>query len=454
MSVIGAGSTTDNATRDATDLLDAALADLTMAHEAAEPAQGHAPVDDRIERAATSPGLTIRASRTAPRHASRTATRAPSTRAKQMAWEVLLACAAGLAVFLIAGSFTRRSVPSRSTSPPEMARVAGPAAPASKAIEEVAIFDRLAGTNPTLSDADRGIPEPDPATWRVLRLRMTKVGGGLLHIKLARPLSWIDRVGAVPGESISLDLPEMGTVGRAEVLAIDACPPLKPGRGSVVTGTFAHEAGANLVTVRLSGGIEPIGVTDNHPFWSEDRSDFIPVGQLRKGERVRTRTGTAEVVAITKRPVEPDQMVYNLEVHGEHVYQVATAGVLVHNSCSDITFGVGEHLDDFTRSVRVKVGRNVEAFPFVSLTKASDGPWQGIRRAMNNAGDIHFNMKGMTKENFQAWMKRGGHLAEPGFGQPGWTNRELYEILSNPSLKNKTTFYDLIGGLDDWLVKP
>lgn len=215
--------------------------------------------------------------------------------------------------------------------PAGAAAVARVAPAASKAIEDVAIFDRLAGSNPALSDAERALPEPDPATWRVLRLRMTEEGGGRLRIRLARPLTWIELAGAEPGGWISLDLPEMGAVGRAEVLAIDACPPLWPGRGNVVTGTFTHEAGANLVTVRFSGGIEPIGVTDNHPFWSEDRRDFIPVGRLRHGERVRTKTGTAEVIAVAKRPGE---MVYNLEVHGEHVYEVSSMGVLVHNSCA------------------------------------------------------------------------------------------------------------------------
>jgi Pretoxin HINT domain len=217
----------------------------------------------------------------------------------------------------------------------QVASVGAPhhAAARTKAIEQVEIFDRVQGTNPTLSDSERHIPEPDPATWRVLRLRMPKESGGLLNAKLARPLSWIERVGAVSGGAIPLDLPEMGAVGQAEVLAIEDCPPLRPGKGNVVTGTFAHEAGTNLVTVRFSGGIEPIGVTDNHPFWSEDRRDFIPVGRLREGERVRTRAGTAEVATIVKRMVMPGEMVYNLEVHGEHVYQVTAAGVLVHNDC-------------------------------------------------------------------------------------------------------------------------
>jgi hypothetical protein len=215
-----------------------------------------------------------------------------------------------------------------------------------KAIEHIAIFDRVLGTNPQLSDADRHIPEPDLATWRVLRLRMTKASGKLLHIKLARPLAWIEQVGAREGGSLDMDLPEMGAVGIADVLAIHACPPLKPGPGNVVTGTFAHEADNNLITLKLSDDIDPIGVTDNHPFWSEDRRNFIPSGDLKPGERVRTRSGTAEVSAVARRPLQTGERVYNLEVHSEHVYQVTFGGVLVHNSCAVQAYedGGGHHV--------------------------------------------------------------------------------------------------------------
>ncbi len=235
---------------------------------------------------------------------------------------------------LLAGYFALGALPgspSRQESP--SSRHQPTSQPRTKPIEQLDIFDRVLGMNPLLSDKDRQVPEPEPATWRVLRLRMPKASGKLLQIKLARPLPWIVRVGAGQGKTFFLDLPEMGAIGKAEVLTIEECPPLKPGKGSVVTGTFAHAAEDNLITVQLSGRIAPIGVTDNHPFWSEDRHEFVPVGQLRQSERVRIQSGTAQVVSIAKRPLRPGEMVYNLEVHGEHVYQVTSAGVLVHNSC-------------------------------------------------------------------------------------------------------------------------
>lgn len=97
----------------------------------------------------------------------------------------------------------------------------------------------------------------------------------------------------------------------------------------------------------------------------------------------------------------------------------------------------------------------VEMFPFPSLTGSCDGPWEGVRRAMRYADAIHSSLKGMIKEHFQRWLKSGRQRYEPGLGETGWTNRELYEILTSADLGAKTTFYgesgETIDGPTDWL---
>jgi hypothetical protein len=74
-----------------------------------------------------------------------------------------------------------------------------------------------------------------------------------------------------------------------------------------------------------------------------DRADWIPLSQLQPGERLlcsdastswdgESERGQAHafVLGVTLSTVcEP---VYNLEIHGEHVYQVGELGVLVHNA--------------------------------------------------------------------------------------------------------------------------
>lgn len=208
---------------------------------------------------------------------------------------------------------------------------AGPTALQTKAIEQVRIFDRVLGTNPLPEDTQRSLAEPDADTWKVLRLAMVKVNGKRLDVQLARPQTWIDGAEAVVGGTVELNLAEMGAYGQAEILAIESCPPLVAGPGEVVTGTFAHEPDDNLLNIVVEGDPIPIGCTPNHLFWSVDRAAFVEAGELREGERVETRAlGETRIASIAPRPFE--KLVYNLEVHGEHVYEVGALGTLVHNA--------------------------------------------------------------------------------------------------------------------------
>ena len=80
---------------------------------------------------------------------------------------------------------------------------------------------------------------------------------------------------------------------------------------------------------------ETLTVTASHPIWSADRQDWVPLGELQEGEQTQSRDG---LLQITRRIALPDmQPVYNLEIHGEHVYEVTRVGVLVHNTdCLDL----------------------------------------------------------------------------------------------------------------------
>ena len=92
-----------------------------------------------------------------------------------------------------------------------------------------------------------------------------------------------------------------------------------------------------------------------------DRADWIPLSQLQPGERLLCSDAStswdgesergqthAFVLGVTLSTVcEP---VYNLEIHGEHVYQVGELGVLVHNAGADNY--------DLPRSVLSRLERN------------------------------------------------------------------------------------------------
>jgi len=124
----------------------------------------------------------------------------------------------------------------------------------------------------------------------------------------------------------------MGASGPARVVHIGPAPPLEAGPGQIVTGTFAHSA-ANVINLYVEGLDEPIGTTASHPFWCEDRQAFVPAGDLKRGERLRTQDG--QLLALTASRPRAAAAVFNLEVNTEHVYYVGIHGLLVHNSCSD-----------------------------------------------------------------------------------------------------------------------
>jgi len=205
-----------------------------------------------------------------------------------------------------------------------------------KPIEEIQVSDRVVGANPLREDAEADAAIPDASSWRQAKLHLTGDDGHSVEIDLLRPSGWFQEMGAEEGATIVLDLPELGAVGEAEVLYLGPCPDIRPGPGNLVTATFKHSS-AETVNLYVASG-EPIGTTKNHPIWSENRQCFVRVDDLRLGERVRTSCGVAETVAMEERPGR--QVVYNIEVQGQHVYQVGGLGVLVHNKAMKLAKGV------------------------------------------------------------------------------------------------------------------
>ena len=200
-------------------------------------------------------------------------------------------------------------------------------------IETIRVGQRVLGTNPNRDEVDP-YEEPDPQTWRTIEVEQVKPSGKRLYATLLRPREWIEEKLDPETNTIDLDLAELGAEGPAQVLRIGPCPPIAAGAGHIVTATFQHEPDGELLTLTI--GDDEIGCTANHPFWSEDRHAFVEAGQLHVGERVRTRLDeVASVVSIKPRP--PTEWVYNLEVQGEHVYEVASNGILVHNWCFRIS---------------------------------------------------------------------------------------------------------------------
>ncbi|HEV3257252.1 MAG TPA: RHS repeat-associated core domain-containing protein, partial [Gemmataceae bacterium] len=191
----------------------------------------------------------------------------------------------------------------------------------------------------TLSEAERqGAAPPleatlDPVTLRRVGFQMESGPDDALDGALLRSIEWLAANGANVGAKFSLDLPEVGVRGWAQVISVGLCPAIEEGPGRVVTGWFKHRRGwAHDLRVEQEG--QPIGVTASHPFWSVDRQDWVSAGELDFGERLQ---GQCKVVRarsfLARSEAEP---VFNLEVDGDHCYRVGEQGLLVHNQSAPV----------------------------------------------------------------------------------------------------------------------
>ena len=195
------------------------------------------------------------------------------------------------------------------------------------------------------------------------------------------------------GETILLDMPEMGVEGEAVVKAIDDCPDIEVGNARVITATFAHSTGECL-EFDIEGETKPLRVTGGHPIWRETATEqdrekqftecchamdtatannscgceepsiyslpvevekeqsfeslatavmnftmellapeeqtWVPAEELQPGDSLKSLTSLRQ---ITNRHLERSiERVDNIEVDGDHVYRVGKSGLLVHNA--------------------------------------------------------------------------------------------------------------------------
>jgi hypothetical protein len=225
-----------------------------------------------------------------------------------------------------------------------------------RAIETIRTGQRVLARNPQLAEAELPDAPVDPASWVNIHLRITQATGDPLVITLLRPVEWLaaqlaetaaldaeypqaleeargagaDRAlteirsvivadevlrpgpGGIPALDadqtpttpwIFLALHELAAVGPAEVVRVESCPPIEPGTGRLVTGTFSHHSG-EVLDITVAGLTEPIGCTGAHPFWSEDRQEFVPAREVTSGGTLRTEAGTLrQITRSAPRPV-------------------------------------------------------------------------------------------------------------------------------------------------------
>lgn len=208
-------------------------------------------------------------------------------------------------------------------------------------IEDVRVGMRVIARNPEVSSDERArFVAPDRKTCKLVKLELAGDSPDKLIVETIRPTEWLVEHHVAIGNSVYLDMPELGAEGDALVTFVGDCPPIEEGDGNVVISTFAHSFNEGVVKLQFATSDRnevEIGVTTTHPFWSQDRQQFVPAGQLEIDEQVLSATGTCATL-VAKSPL-PSQRVYNLEVAGEHVFFVSPASLLVHNQgCGDVLY--------------------------------------------------------------------------------------------------------------------
>ncbi len=205
--------------------------------------------------------------------------------------------------------------------------------------DRVLTFDTAPGANLDEEAQRTEIESQEPRSivpdyWRLLTLAIpAKDGSGdLIEVRTLRPIEWCRLVNADVGHWVPFEIPELGVFRDALVQRIESCPAIADGSGRVVLSTLTHLNG-EVLRIQLVGAPGPLEATGSHPFWSQDRMAWVSARDMQIGERLRTRTGSVEVLSIER--MAGVYRVYNIEVEGVHHYFAGAAEVLSHNAAKN-----------------------------------------------------------------------------------------------------------------------
>jgi RHS repeat-associated protein len=133
-----------------------------------------------------------------------------------------------------------------------------------------------------------------------------------------------------PGDRVEATNAKTGKTTAEEVSAVE----------------IKHDDNLYDLTVKSGGHTEVIHTTSNHPFWDPKAHKWVLAGKLRKGEPLKTGSGTTAVADGGTAPKQHDSWMWDITIPGDndHDFYVIPDGVsanivrgisvLVHNACS------------------------------------------------------------------------------------------------------------------------
>jgi hypothetical protein len=213
------------------------------------------------------------------------------------------------------------------------------------------------------------------------------------------------------GKHLLMNMEELQVHGSALVTSIEDCPEIADGEGSVVTAKFLTREVNTIARVEIlgvDGQVEVLEGTIIHPIWSVDRNDWVLLGELIEGETLSAANGVATVVSIAL--VNTNVAVYNIEVLGEHVYQVGELGLLVHNTCAGFNDAMTDALNWLgTRGFNSSTAKAYKSKFSDALNGMKDGK-AGYRIEFDQRSGAHINV--FAGKEIGPHFKFGGNAAD------------------------------------------
>jgi predicted CoA-binding protein len=169
---------------------------------------------------------------------------------------------------------------------------------------------------------------------KIVKLILLKEDGSIADIEVLRSEKWlIDNSIRLPGDELLISEGEIR--GHAIVTSISDfdknIDKINMTNTSIVIGKITHRVArtVEVKVVDLQGEIKQIHGTADHPIWSWDRSEWIGLGFVNRGEALKTLNGKVFVVDVyNKKEASP---VVNIEVYDTHTFFVSGFGVMAHN---------------------------------------------------------------------------------------------------------------------------
>lgn len=196
-------------------------------------------------------------------------------------------------------------------------------------IQDVKLGDRVLTQNPRREDVEYDPHNESLSDWQKISMEVRHRNGAVVDVELLRSRDWVVRNQFQVGTWISFELTDIEVDGRAFINGICDVQDLEDGDGELVTGRFVTRNAMDLRRITLDDGTQ-ITATGSHPFWNPNSFQWQPLEDFGIGDALASRQGLREITHIELLP--EGATVYNIEVAGEHVYEVGECGVLVHNS--------------------------------------------------------------------------------------------------------------------------